>query len=647
VSEAGPTPRRLPPDRPPRWPTAVAAAGLIVAVAAVFGQVAGHELLSWDDVQHIVQNPNVYPPSWAGLRRIWTEPYWGLYAPVSYTWFAAGSLLAGRTLPDGPQRLDPAVFHLGNLLLHAASTLVVFVLLGRLVGVGGGRGVEEERGRWGDKETRRWGEGERERGGMGEMGGAAKPRVVPGPRPPTPGSLPLAAGAGALLFALHPVQVESVAWVSEARGLLCGLGSLVALWQYVAFWQAGSRRAAMLHYLAATAAFALALLSKPAAVAVPLMAGVLVVGWLGLPGRNRRDAEDAEHGAKAWNNRRGAEDAEDGRDARGAACAGGGEGWETVRAAVWSLGPWLVLAALMAVITKWQQPDAAMAVVPPLWARPLVAGDALMFYFYKLAAPWGLCPDYGRSPTWLLAQSWCYAAWLVPAAFLAALGCLRNRRVWLVAAGLSVAWLLPVLGLVPFDFQRISTVADRYLYLALLGPALALSWALQSGVRGRASGVGEPLAASQPPPKPRNPQIPKSLARLLTAALLLLLGALSFRQTAYWEDDLTLFAHTLSVNPNSVMANHNAGYALAERGMYEQAREYYLKALEIDPSHAETHLSLAIALDELGYRQQAERHLGEAFRLRPDWERRIDWRPGVGRGRRPGESLDSPGGRRQ
>jgi len=324
---------------------------LIVVVGTVFGRVGRHEFLAWDDDLHVVQNQQLNPPSWQSLGQFWTEPYGGIYAPLSYTFFTVETLLAREAAPPGRLgKLDPTVFHLGNLLLHIICVLLVFVVLRKLF------------------------------------------RHEP------------AAVAGALLFGLHPAQVESVAWISETRGLLCAAFSLLAIWQYLGYVGASaSKRSAVIHYVVATVAFVLALLAKPAAVAVPLVLVVLDVGLLRRPARR----------------------------------------------VLLSLGPWFLMAAGFAWLTKHLQPDVPSVFVPPLWARPLIAGDALAFYMYRLFAPLQSAPDYGRAPAVVLKNGWVYIAWLLPVAFLGASACFRNRRIWLVAAGLFAAWLVPVLGLVP------------------------------------------------------------------------------------------------------------------------------------------------------------------------------------------------------
>ncbi len=474
------------------WHTLAATLILLWAVVVVFGQVGGHEFLIWDDDKHVVENPHLNPVTWHGVKRFWQEPYWGLYIPLSYTVFAAEATIDRQPVADDFRTIpNSTVFHLGNLALHLGCVLLVFVILRRI--------VRDD----------------------------------------------LAACAGALLFALHPMQVESVAWISETRGLLCGLFSLTAIWCYLAHGDTSSSRSAVFFYVAATVAFLSALLCKPAAVAVPLVIGVLILGLLRQPWRR--------------------------------AAAG--------------LALWLAIAAAWVVLTKSLQPDEQLAFVAPLWARPLVAGDALAFYLAKLLLPLNLSPDYGRTPQWVLEYSWVYAIWLIPATVAILLACLPGRRTWLTAAGIFVAWLVPVLGFVPFAFQRISTVADRYLYLALLGPALALSWFL---ARHRSR-----------------------WAWAATGAILILLGVLSFRQASQWQDNDTLLAYTLHQNPQSATAGHNRGHLLALQGKHDEAITRYRRVLKSHPKHLESHLSLAASLGALRLYDEAIAALRETTQALP------------------------------
>ncbi len=480
---------------------------LVGAMVVVFGQVSGHEFLHWDDRQHVVDNPRLNPPTWHSVGLFWQKPFWNLYIPLSYTFFAAEASIARLPVPDVAYTLpNPVVFHMGNLVLHVSCVLLVFVIL---------RGLFRH-----DR----------------------------------------AACAGAMLFGLHPVQVESVAWVSETRGLLCAVFSLLAIWQYLEHTatdrqsnqlpqtpELDGRDASvkLVPYLAATVCFTAALLCKPAAVAVPLIVAALDWGLL------RRRA----------------------------------------RLVLRSVGPWLLLAALFVVVTKSLQPDSLLAEVPPLWARPLLAGEALAFYLVKLIAPLQCGPDYGHDPAWVMRQSWFYFAWTLPVATLVALAWMKHRRLWLVAAAVSIAWVLPVLGLVPFAFQRFSTVADRYLYLALLGPAIVLCWLLTH--RWNRLSVG------------------------LTSIMLCLLAVLSAANARYWHDDKSFYRHALRVNPRSVVARHNWGCRLDELGRHDEAVRQYRDALKEQPLSLELHLSLATSLSTQGRSEEALAMLDEAMERLP------------------------------
>src|SRR5438067_8590221 len=197
------------------------AAVLAVACSAAFGRTAGHGFLFWDDRAFIAENPLIAHPSAASLLALWTTPLEDLYAPLTYTLWG---LLAAVV---GPK---PWAFHLTNVALHALNGGLVFAVLRRL--------VTEDDGR--------------------------------------------AALAGALLFALHPVQSEAVAWASETKDLLSALFSLLAIRQYLVFRERENRRA----YLWASGAFACALLAKPSAVVAPallviLNRGIHRRGWAG------------------------------------------------------------------------------------------------------------------------------------------------------------------------------------------------------------------------------------------------------------------------------------------------------------------------------------------------------------------------------
>ena len=201
---------------------------------------------------------------------------------------------------------------------------------------------------------------------------------------------------------------------------------------------------------------------------------------------------------------------------------------------------WWPIAITSMVIARIAQP-VFVNTSAPLWLRPFVAMDALAFYFYKIVWPWTLCLDYGRTPTVAQDHGWLYLTWIVPLAIAAVLFW-RPRRELLAGAMLLAICVAPVLGLTPFLFQFYSTVSDHYVYLAMIGPALALAWFLTR------------FPARAP----------------IAIAVLALLAVRSFAQSAYWEDDQAVFDHTMAANPNSFLACNNLGGAFCHAADVEE-----------------------------------------------------------------------------
>lgn len=462
--------------------------GLIVLIG--FGRAWDHEFINWDDELLIYANGHLNPPTLHGLAWHWAHPHYHLYVPVIYTaWWCLANLAHLDTPDPLGASLNPAVFHSANILVHLLAVWVVYQILLRLIGK------------------------------------------------------PWPAFAGAALFAIHPLQVEAVAWATGMKDVLSGLLSFVAIWQYLEFAYADEPRGRRRHYILASIAFAFALLAKPSAVMVPVVVAVLDVLIV------RR----------------------------------------SIKQCAMALWPWLAAAAVMTVVASRVQPPNPM-LGGPLWARPLIAADALYFYISKLFFPLHLGIDYGRTPANVLRQHWLYYTWLVPAALAAII--VWARKPMLTAASLVfLLSVVPVLGLVAFFFQYYSTVTDRYVYVAMLGPALALAWAV-------------------------------SLRRSLnvfvaTMAVLLALLVLTIIQVGYWADSDTLYAHALEVNPSSFVAENNLGQIREHEGKLDDAIALYRGAIEADPGQPKPYSNLAIALAKAGKRAEAIHVIYEMLDLEP------------------------------
>lgn len=480
----------------PPWAWGVLA---VIAALVVFLPAVRFPFLPfWDDDIHVHANPHVAQPSWAGIAAFWTGPYQQLYIPLTYSVWAGLAAVSrwwdGMSVATGP--LNAAWFHGANVLAHAVSTAFAFLLVRR-----------------------------------------ATAAFFPAA---SAGTTARAAALGAAMFALHPLQVEPVAWVSglrDALGGCLGLGALAVLF--------GGARPGLARWCVATFLFVASLAAKPAGVALPVVAAVLTA----VPFR--------------WP-------------------------WKTIASV---LVPWLAIATAWVFLTSNAQWAAELARhLVPSWMRPLVAADGLAFYLAKTVWPLDLGADYGRAPDVARAAGWLWWTWTGPAALVVALGTVRPWRIYLVPFAVFAAALLPTLGLVPFNFQVVSTVADRYAYFALIGPALALSMlVVQARNRWMTS-----LAA-----------IAVAVVALITAQRLNL-----------WSEDLKLFAATLRTNPRSWKAMHNYASALDDRGRTAEAEPLLREVIFRRPDSAEAHNDLAVMLWKLGRRDEALSAMRRSVALR-------------------------------
>ncbi len=236
----------------------------------------------------------------------------------------------------------------------------------------------------------------------------------------------------------------------------------------------------------------------------------------------------------------------------------------------------------------------------PLWARPFIAADALVFYLRKLVYPLNLAFDYGRMPQVVLQQGITYALWIIPVAMVLPACIWKRHRRWLLTAmAVFALGMLPVLGLTSFFFQFYSTVADRYVYLSMLAPALLLAYLL-----GQYSG---------------------RISAISCVGLIVLFGTASVRQVGFWKDTPALFEHAIEVNPRSYIAHHNLANYFTRQGDLRRSADELAIALDIVdsmPSDArktshESHNALGLVLMSQQRYPQAVRQFELMLRLDP------------------------------
>jgi tetratricopeptide (TPR) repeat protein len=279
----------------------------------------------------------------------------------------------------------------------------------------------------------------------------------------------------------------------------------------------------------ATVLFILALLSKPAAMTLPMLA--IAIDWL-LVGR-------------------------------------------ALKQALYTAASWIVLAAPIAVLARLIQTIPSFHPIAPLWLRPFIAGDALVFYIAKIVWPVHLAIDYGRR-WWIVSkQPWFYVSLLIMIVIAGVLIRLRRKFPWLLAALIVfLGSLLPVSGLTAFEFQYTSTTADHYLYVAMLGPAMIVAFIL-----------ARPMRAP---------------ARVAASIVLILLAILTIRQQRVWQNDLTLFSHALRVNPQSPVVHTNLGNAYWMRNDIPDAIAEYRRSIQVDPEYVVAYGNLEQRLLDVG-----------------------------------------------
>jgi protein O-mannosyl-transferase len=370
--------------------------------------------------------------------------------------------------------------------------------------------------------------------------------------------------AVAALFAVHPVNVESVAWASERKNVLCTVFFLLGLCAYA--WYA--RKPGLKRYLAVALSFALGLLSKPMVITFPLL--LLLLDYWPL---RRMNFSPAQNDADAWLQRP----------------------TRPFGRLVLEKLPLLALSAASAVITIIaQKSGGAIHDEHPL---PIRAANALISYsryIGKAIWPSHLAAMYPFPQTMPPVWNVMLAALVVLSITSAAL--ILNRKRYL-----AVGWfwllgtLVPVIGLLQVGEQA---MADRYAYIPFIGLFVAAVWGIADWAASRRIAVGY-LAA---------------LALIATAGLSIVTHA----QIAHWQSGMTLWTHTLEVTDHNFVAEDNLGAELLKMGRLPEARAHFEAATEINPRDAFSQLDLGVCDKQLGNVQGALEHYEAALKLSSD-----------------------------
>ena len=454
-----------------KWVPAAVAVLLVAITLAVYWQVLGHGFVNYDDDVFVTKNLHIQKGiTPKSIAWAFTTMYASNWNPL--TWVS--HMVDWRLF--GP---NPAGHHAVNLVLHVLNVLLLLWVLARLTG-----------SLW-------------------------KSAFV------------------AALFAVHPLHVESVAWVAERKDVLSTFFWLLTMLAYLRYVE----QPRIGRYALVVLAFALGLLSKPMVVSLPIV--LLILDW--------------------WPLKR----------------LVAGHSW---RGLIREKALLFVMSAASCVATVVaQHAGGAVASVEmyPLAARFANALVAYAKYIWKLVWPGSLGAHYPFArhlPAWQVASA---GVFLLTVSILVA----RARRRRYLAAGWLwyLVTLLPVIGLVQVGGQAI---ADRYTYIPLTGIFIMMAWGIPDLVYSLTSQARRPLA------------VPRALA-LVAALLLVALAVCAHRQASYWKDSVALWRRALDVAAPTDLAHNNLGVALAEEGKPDEAVFHYLEALKINPGYVEAQKNLA------------------------------------------------------
>jgi tetratricopeptide (TPR) repeat protein len=534
-------------------------AGLLaLGTLAVYLPVLGLDFTNYDDPDYVTENPAVRAGlTGPGLAWAFSHFHSGNWHPLTWASHMLDCQLFG---------LNPAGHHFSNLLFHTANVVVLFLVLGWLTGT------------------------------------VWRSAVVAG------------------LFALHPLHVESVAWISERKDVLSTFFGLLSIWAYGKYVRIHGSRFLHPFYLLALGCFALSLMSKPMLVTLPFV--FLLIDFWPLGRLRLGPGKQGDH--------------------------------PTVRLSrllVEKL-PLFALSAASGVVTFLaQKSGGAVASLQqlPLGARVVNAVVSYGRYLAKTFWPADLAVIYPAVPHWPAGIVVLAIVVLVAITAISA-GQYRRRPYLIFGWAWFLGMLLPVIGLIQVGNH---SIADRYTYLPVVGLFIMLSWGLAGLTESFRPGM-RPLVATATKPANWLTQSPgRVIWWLVFGALLVLCGLMTHSQLRYWRNTETLFRHALAVTGDNFVAWNSLGFYYAgksqgerargcfdaaiainpgnafswsglarvslEEGRYDEAINQARAALKLDPRLAEVHATLGRALARQGKVDEAIVEYSEALRLRPEY----------------------------
>lgn len=471
------------------------AMALVAACAVAYWSTPGLGFTKFDDPLYVTENPHVaHGLTWSTVAWAFTGGYAANWHPL--TWLSHAIDVQLFALEPGPP-------HVENVVIHTATTVLLFAVLVRLTGA-------------------RW-----------------RSAFV------------------AALFGVHPLHVESVAWVAERKDVLSAFFWVLTLWCYTSY----VRKPKLMNYGLVVVCFTLGLMAKPMVVTLPFVLLLLDVWPL------RR----VELGPK-W--------------------------WSTAKPLIREKLPLFALSVASSIVTFVAQREGgtvASTIRLPMSERLGNAVIAYASYVEKMLWPAHLAAYYPYPRILPVAEA-AIGAMLLLIITAAAVATARRRPYFLVGWLWYLGTLVPAIGIVQVGTQA---MADRYTYLPLIGLFIAIAW-----------GAGDVVDHWNQLTMP---------AAVVAATVLFACVAMSRTQVAYWQSSATLWRHALDVTTDNYAAHTYYGNALAAQGKTDAAVAEYRQALLIRADYPEAHNNLGPALAAQGKLDEAVAHFREAIRLRPNY----------------------------
>jgi Flp pilus assembly protein TadD len=488
-----------------RWIFAAVCIFLVAITWMVFGQTLGHEFVNYDDQNYVYQNTKVTSGlSVAGIAWAFTHVHAQNWHPLTTISHMLDCQLYG---------LKAGGHHFTNVLLHTIAVILLFLVLREMTGA-------------------LW-----------------RSAFV------------------AAVFAIHPLRVESVAWVAERKDVLSGVFFMLTLAVYVRY----VRTPSIARYLAVALLFALGLMSKPMLVTLPFV--LLLLDYWPLNRLAQRPSIQSKAMAVQWLNRQ-----------------------PMPRRLILEKIPLLLLSAASGIATFLAQRDALgwTEQLPLVW-RLNNAVVTCIVYVRQMLWPVTLAVFYPHPENRLPFGEIILALAVLIAVTGAALA-LREKRPYIITGWLwYLAMLVPVIGVMQVGWQG---RADRYTYLPQIGLLLLVTWAIAD------------FSASW-----------RRQREILSAGAAIILGVLSWRawiQTSYWRDSETLWTHALAVTSNNDVAQNNLGIVLLGRGQLDEAISRFETAARLRPENAPAQDNLAKAFLQKGEVEAAMTHYHRLLEIQPN-----------------------------